>query len=385
MPSEPSPVSAMDIQIHGFVSQGGFVSTANDYIGKSSRGTLELFEAGLNVSASPIDRLRVGVQLFAHDEGAIGNYTPRIDWAFIDYRLRPWLGIRAGHTKIPFGLYNEYLDIDSGRLQILPPQSVYPLTNRDVLVAQTGFLVYGTLPLAAAGELEYSAYGGTLALGVPDHQPPGGPQVYAVDSKYVLGGQALWRPPVEGLRVGASLLRASFDQYLQFDAATTAILIAAGLAPADFDGKVIFALRPANLWVASLEYSEGDWLFAAEYSRWFARTPVEPAVLKLPNTLSERFYGMVTYRVSDRLETGAYYSVHNADIHHRDGRDPKFMPRHQAFQRDAAATLRLNVNEHWSWKLEGHFIDGAAGLDAASNPDPERYWWLFLAKSTVAF
>ena len=31
-----------------------------------------------------------------------------MDWAFLDYQWRPWLGLRAGIIKMPFGLYNEY-------------------------------------------------------------------------------------------------------------------------------------------------------------------------------------------------------------------------------------------------------------------------------------
>ena len=48
------------MQVHGFVSEGGFVSTANDYIGASSRGSLKFFEAGINVSPDLTDRLHVG-------------------------------------------------------------------------------------------------------------------------------------------------------------------------------------------------------------------------------------------------------------------------------------------------------------------------------------
>src|ERR1043165_1387665 len=46
------------IQIHGFASEGAFVSTANDYLGSASRGSLELFDAGINFSTEVADRLR---------------------------------------------------------------------------------------------------------------------------------------------------------------------------------------------------------------------------------------------------------------------------------------------------------------------------------------
>jgi hypothetical protein len=50
-----------------------------------------------------------------------------------------------------------------------------------------------------------------------------------------------------------------------------------------------------------------------------------------------------------------------------------------------AASLRFDVNDHWLWKLEGHFIDGAAELDSTYNPNPKRYWGMFLLRTTVTF
>ena len=112
-----------NLQLHGFISEGGFVSTDNDFIGHSSRGSLEFFQGAVNVSSELGDKLHAGLQLFSQDEGNSNDATPRLDWAFLDYRYQPWLGLRAGRVRIPFGLYNDYIDIDAARLQILLPQS----------------------------------------------------------------------------------------------------------------------------------------------------------------------------------------------------------------------------------------------------------------------
>jgi hypothetical protein len=53
-------------------------------------------------------------------------------------------------------------------------------------------------------------------------------------------------------------------------------------------------------------------------------------------------------------------------------------------------TLRFDINAHWLIKLEGHYMDGAAGL---SNPltvsptiaDVEDRWTVFLVKTTAYF
>jgi len=102
------------------------------------------------------------------------------------------------------------------------------------------------------------------------------------------------------------------------------------------------------------------------------------------DTTSERAYAMLSYRLTDELEAGAYYSVQFSNVEDREGKgygdDPE-----RAWQKDLAASLRYDLEESWLWKLEGHFMDGAAALSAADNPYPKRYWLLFLLKTTVTF
>jgi hypothetical protein len=95
---------------------------------------------------------------------------------------------------------------------------------------------------------------------------------------------------------------------------------------------------------------------------------------------------MANRRWSRRFETGAYYSVLHFDANDRTGSDRmKFPEKFLAFQRDLAATVRFDVHDQWFWKLEAHFIDGTADLFGSRNPQPERYWGLFLLKTTVTF
>ena len=66
---------------------------------------------------------------FTHDLGPLGNYRTRFDWFYLDYRFWDWLGVGAGRTKVPFGLYNESSDVDAARVPVLLPQSVYPASK----------------------------------------------------------------------------------------------------------------------------------------------------------------------------------------------------------------------------------------------------------------
>jgi hypothetical protein len=373
-----------DIAIHGFVSEGGFLSTSNDYIGSSAHGSLKLFEAGINVSTEVTDRLRVGVQLFARDFGALED-PPRIDWAFLDYRWRAWFGLRAGIVKMPFGLYNEYADIDSGRLPLLMPPSVYPFRNRDVLLAQRGFAAYGDLALGGGGELEYQLWLGTLSIPL-NALDVAGATLNTIDTRYVAGVQAFWHPPLDGLRVGGTAVRTSIDFDLTLSPQNTSALIMAGVVPPDYNGAIVISQRPDTWLIASAEYLRNDWLFAAEYSRTLKRQRSSlPRVSPTFEEDNERFYGMTSYRTSARLELGGYYSVYNLDANDRGGHAARYAERFYAFQRDLAATVRVDINDHWLWKLEAHFMDGTADLPPAGNPHPDRYWGLFMFRTTVTF
>jgi hypothetical protein len=360
-----APVGLGAVEAHGFASQGFILSTGNNYLAKSKSGSFEFSEIGINFTNQLTDRLRFGVQLFAHKLGPSGDYTATMDWFYMDYRFADWFGIRAGRTKLPFGLYNEVNDIDAARVPILLPQSVYPVTNRDNLLAQTGVELYGRLDFRTGGVLDYRLYGGTIIFTVANQ--PGSPFVVQdLRVPYLAGGRLMWETPLEGFRVGGSL------QALQLDAQLVR-------------GMSSFTLEiPAILSVASAEYALRDWLFSVEYSRWFVSTHTEPAGAfpETGLTVSERGYAMVSYRVTDWFQPGAYYSLYYKDVDHRQGRDAR--------QFDLAGTLRFDLNDHWLLKLEGHYMAGTLALTPMLNDNQalsklDRYWGLVLAKMTAYF
>jgi len=357
----------LSLKVHGFVSQGAILTTKNDYLVQdSTRGSFQLSEMGLNVTKSLTDKVRVGMQLFAQNFGWGGNYNVKADWFYLDYRHENWLGFRAGRMKIPFGLFNEINDIDSARVPILLPQSVYPTQTRTFLFAQTGFELYGFARLESAGALDYRLYGGTIFLDASTLTPPGSSFQYQLQFNvpYLLGGRLLWETPLEGLRIGGSV------QALRMN--TTAFL--PGSMTGVIESHVLW-------WIGSAEYSLGDMTLTAEYSRW--RTRQESAIPG--NTLtdeSERGYGMLTYRVTPWLHPGVYYALHFPHVDNRQGRANK--------QHDVAATLRFDINPYWIVKLEGHLMSGTAGLTNPLRFGPPiaglaNYWGAFLVKTTVYF
>jgi hypothetical protein len=359
------------VDVHAFVSQGALKSTGNNYLAYSKRGSLEFTEVGVNFRAQLADRLSMGLQLFAHDLGPQQYYSARADWFDLDYRWRDWLGVRAGRVKIPFGLYNETSDIDAARVSVLLPQSVYPATDRDYLLAQTGVELYGYVDLRAGGGLEYRLYGGTIYLDAQSIAP-----AKSVDVPYVAGGRLMWETPLSGLRVGGS-------------AQALRLVLTEALDP-----TMPTALRnlgvTAWLGVGSVEFVRNDLTLAAELSEWRVRLD-QNVVALLPVgskqvTVSARSYVSGTYHVSRWLWPGAYYSVLFPDE-----ATATFMGESKNMQHDFAATLRFDINARWLVKLEGHYMHGTAGVDGTLNGNPmsldalTRDWAVFLAKTTAYF
>src|SRR5882724_233482 len=356
------------LEVHGFASQGFIFTLGNDYLAdRTTKGSFEFSEIGINFTTDLTDSLRMGVQLFAQDLGPTGNYNAKADWFFIDYRWRDWLGLRAGRLKIPYGLHNEIQDIDSARVPVLLPQSVYPLQGREILFAQTGAELYGFLRSRSLGALDYRAFAGTIFLDRNNLTPPGA--AFDLDFKvpYVVGGRILWETPLDGLRLGGSIETARLD--------TTAFV--PGIDPIKIKSHSL-------LWVGSAEYSIGDLVLTAEYARpSSSQSSNNPAASPPLDATSERGYLMASYRVAPWLQPGAYYSVLFPDIHHREGRENR--------QYDVAGTLRFDINTHWLVKLEGHYMAGTAGLLDSLRINPpdittaERYWAAFFVKTTAHF
>ncbi|HEY0710229.1 MAG TPA: hypothetical protein VGG33_25685, partial [Polyangia bacterium] len=218
VPEEPEQTEALPLEFHGFVSQGFLKSTGNNYLAQSKRGSWEFAEVGINFTKTLSDRLRAGIQLFARDVGDIGNYDARVDWFYLDYRFADWLGLRAGRTKLPFGLYNEVSDIDSARVPVLMPQSIYSLRSRDYLLAQTGAELYGLVSLGGLGALEYRIYGGTMFADIANTSST--LRIERLDIPYLNGARLMWEAPLPGLRLGASLQTLELDY--QFSGAAVA-------------------------------------------------------------------------------------------------------------------------------------------------------------------
>ena len=355
------------VQVHGFASQGFIYTNDNNWLTmNTSQGSAAFTDFGVNMSSQITDSLRVGAQLYDRNLGQLGQYHPSLDWAVVDYRFKPWFGVRGGKVKTTLGLYNDTQDLDFLHTFALLPQSVYPTDLRDATIAHIGGDIYGDVALKNhLGDLSYTVYAGHRSDSIYSGYP------YLLSQYNVrftsfgglqYGADLRWRTPLRGLLVGASRL----DQ--------------------DTTGKgsgLVFS-DPAEGIVPYSEFSKADWTnqfygrynigklqVDSEYRRYlrdqfiFGGTTEDVADIR-------GWYVSGSYRVLKRLQVGSYYSRYTitnvfggvaAAVGIPNDTDTS-LPANHVY--DKAVTGRVDLNRFWNVKVEGHFMNGYASI---SYPD----------------
>jgi len=185
-----------DVQISGFLSFGGGISSAEAYPGGDDSNDPEdmpnpdeeppKYTAGsgrfiYNDKLSFDQDTRAGLQLdFTIDEktsatlqfvskASVDNFDPDLSWAYLSYNMMPDLTIRAGRFRLPIYLASDYLDIGIAYPWIRPPTEVYStinmsnLTGIDILYSkQIGDWIWSTQPFIGTSEFERGDFTSTF-------------------------------------------------------------------------------------------------------------------------------------------------------------------------------------------------------------------------------
>ena len=356
------------VQVHGYASQG-FVHTDNNNwltMYTSHVGSGEFTEFGVNASSQISDHLRAGVQIYDRNLGHLGNWHPSLDWAFVDYRYRPWLGIRAGKVKTVLGLYNDTQDLDFVRTFALLPQSVYPTDVRDATIAHLGGDLYGSVPTPHnLGTLSYTAYAGRRNDSIQSGYPYLLSQFktqFRNFSALQYGGDLRWKTPINGLLIGASRLNQD----------TTG------------SGTSVNQANRSGPTIAYYECSKADWMnqfygqytfskfrIDSEYRRYLRNQSVFSGTAT--NITDVRgWYVAGTYRALKRLEVGSYYSRYTIvslvggallDLGVPQETDTSSPDNHIY---DKVVAARVDLNKFWNVQIEAHFM---AGYGNGTYPD----------------
>ncbi len=362
---------ASDVEIHGFLAQGFMQSDENNFLADTETGSFEFSEMGINFTTNVTTNLRLGMQFFSRDLGEVGNDEVVVDWVFGDYNWKEWLGIRIGKLKVPLGLYNETRDVDSLRTSILLPQSVYDEKFRDAGQGLKGISAYGNLSLGAAGLMQYEFQISEVSIpldsgtGALVAASPLFDSLLGIEPIRVYLGAFKWFTPIDGLLFHVS----SFVSKNVYNVTSSAALLPLPVGtPLEFKSDLQYTYLSA-------EYVWEDLTLATE---WLLDSSTRniTGILVDDEVKATSYYISVSYRFTDWLEVGTYYSENIAD-NDADGAANEL--------NDIALSFRFDVNEYWTIKLEGHSMDGFNGVDANENGTSEEDWSLFLAKVSYSF
>ena len=366
LPMAAQSLDDLNIQFHGYATQGFLYSNHNNYFTtNSTNGSPAWSEAVVNMTAQPTSKLRVGAQARYFVLGNFGNQIT-LDWALGDYKVSDKFGVRFGKVKTPEGLWNETQDIDPSYIWSLLPQSVYPITSRNTLLSHLGGVAYGTLRLGQkGGKLEYRGWGGERVLAADDGytlaQREQGINLPNGLSFATYGGTLRWQTPLPGLMFGVS------DSQTNEDTATATVTHPISATP------LVVAQLPAVEYVHEMnkpsyfaKYEHGRIMVASEYTRLPIRgyiriQGVPPSMGTTPVAYDQReWYAMASYKLTSKLALGAYHSqVFN--------RSAPLGP--DRYSKDWDVSARYDFNSFIYAKAEQHFIDGTfIGPDATLNP-----------------
>jgi hypothetical protein len=395
----PCPAEdTLDVDIHGFISQGYLNTTDNYFYGDTLGGSIEFSEFGINFSKDLPDSLRVGLQVLARDFGTNGGNELTVDWALGDYRLNRWLGLRAGKIKAPKGFYNETRDVDMLRTTIFLPQSVYSEILRDMDLGLLGAGIYGAIDLEAGGWFSYQLIYGTQDVpanesvsqalqGTTAYTTPVENESIDVEKKFVFG--LVWEPPLGGLRFGVT-----YDNSVILITA-----VAQETVPGVFDGgDIILAdFDKYENTVISAEYAIAGLTLMGEY----IRTKKDYLITfsgefhEGGETTADGWYLGASYQLADWVHLGGYYSESYNNTDDRKGgtlNRPGNDIAHRAYFKDSCLTTSFIVSPYWVIKLEGHLFKGTHRIgaldqvpDAEGNVFASEDWSLFAAKVTFSF
>jgi hypothetical protein len=334
----------LNIQIHGYATQGFLYTTNNNILTTSSSdGSPAWTEAVLNVGAQPIPKLRIAVQARYFLLGTLGDAIT-LDYAAADYSVNEKFGVRFGKVKTPSSMWNETQDSDPSYLWSLLPQGVYNIESRNSELSHYGGVVYGSVNLGSkAGKLDYRGFGGERIIGTNDGYLINRREIGIIFPNglggVITGGSLQWRTPLKGLMIGGSDINEGTwtNPVVGNHGTLQGYQVVHQLQQYDYfaryeRGRVMVAGEFNRLPVRGFTYYTGfaDAPIANDYRAW---------------------YVMATYRVTNKFSGGIYQ---DQIINHA----LPFSKGPARYSKDWTVSGRYDFNQYLYAKVEQHFIDG---------------------------
>ncbi|MCB1985069.1 MAG: hypothetical protein KDF49_06535 [Nitrosomonas sp.] len=369
-----------NLQIQGFASQAFMATSANDVFGNTDDGgSFGFTEVGLNALFRPLPRLQLSGQMLSRRAGKDNTGEPRLDFAFLDYRLYSegtnQFGIRFGRLKNPIGFYNDTRDVAFTRPSILLPQSIYFDRTRNLALSADSIQFYGESSLVDWGDFSFQ-FGITRPI-VDDRDTTASliqGQVGDLSPDVSLIGRGIYESTDKRLRLAVSGVWVNVDYK-------------PGIEDPLNPGSIQFS----PIYV-SAQYNTERWSLTSEYAiRHFRFKNFNNQRFDSLDFFGESFYFQGEYRLNHKWEALIRYDVLFTDRSDRDG--SKFAaltggPAHTRFAKDLTVGLRWNITPRIMARLEYHRINGTGWLSPLDNPDPSgttKNWNLYAAQLSFRF
>jgi hypothetical protein len=368
------PAFDLEPETHAFVSFGWLDTNRNQWLGNSTSGSSEFWEAAANATIHPLPQVTLGGQLFARDFQRYDNGRAQLDWLFAEWRPADACGIQGGRIKLPFGLYNESRDVDAARATVFLPIAIYPLRTRDLFGSTDGGKIFGLMHLGPVGSIEYAAY-----IGHTELSENGGFATYLADlglgsvdqvsMKRAWGGMLQWNTPLTGLATRITL---------------TNLEDLEAIASGPGGTRLTSTTDGYRLAVGSMQWEHPLLTLVGEAQAIHGATALTIAdangtVLVPESTAHDRSGGAylsATWHLPADIDGTLAVERSWTDL-----RD-LHLPQTTRW----VAGLRWGISEHWSVKAEYQHIVGTAEATTADNPDGIRTPWDVIAlKTTVDF
>jgi len=355
IPACAQSLEDLNIQIHGYAAQGFLYTTQNNVFStNSSTGSPAWTEAVVNMTAQPTPKLSVGVQARYFLLGNFGNAI-NMDWAQADYKFNEKFGVRFGKVKTPMGLLNETQDIDPSYIWSLLPQDVYGILSRNSFLAHYGGVAYGTLAVGnTKAKVDWRLFGGQTV------ESPNDPNIQLGQQSSGIALPNGWTGPMWG-----ATLRIKPTRSFMFGASDQ-IFVTTWTAVATHGTESGTNGTPASQnYYYYAKYEKNKVMIAGEYFRqpysyWYT-FPTDPALNSTGRLDQRAWYGMASYKLTDKLTVGVYDTQ---AFDHQQALNPA------RYNKDWTLSGRYDFNQYLYAKAEQHFIAGTfVDYDASKNPN----------------
>lgn len=358
-----SHLCATDIvDVHGFVSQGFFISNTYNIIAENSLdGSWELREVGINVQRDLGNRFHVGLQLLSRDVGIYGNNKVVLDWAFGSCYITEQLTFSAGRVKNPTGFYGEIQDFDFLFPWIQLPSTLYHRGLRTLSASLDGIKANGSFDLKGAGSIDYA-----LLLGTYDFGPSSDIEAYAthngldgVDSiniKFKTTSNIIYNTPIDGLRLNFTWSHTNETDF-------TFTTLVSGMS------GTINRVMEMNWFFWGIQYNHAFFDLVSEYYSTYSPFTMNVAIdgvgtVMTQDTISRGGGGYVgaSVRPKEWLSFSTYYQMYwdyydpSSVLYTYDKNDD------ENINRDLAFTVGFNIRNNVVIKGEIHTVKGLALL-----------------------